>query len=98
MNTQVISPAVWHIDNVQDVKNFLHHVIFDLDLGMGFHPDNTFQDYVEFKTGKPTFTKRESGRLNCGLSSCFKYCEKNDLDIYGIGLEIMQPLIDKFTK
>lgn len=75
-----------HINNVDDVKNFINDVYSILHLN--FHPDTPFNDYINLDTDQPTFNVSESNALDNILDQCFLYCEKNNLDIYEIGLEI----------
>ena len=46
------------IETTEDVKAFAKQLIAE---GVSFHPDDDFNDYVNFKEDKPTYTKRRSG-------------------------------------
>lgn len=87
-----------HIIGEGAVREFLGLCLDSLGLGIGFHPDTRFEDYI-FKDGKrknkPCFTKEEAEELNKTLEECFDQCKKLKLDIYAIALEIMEPLIKK---
>lgn len=82
-----------HINGELAVKNFLYQCIFNLDLGIGFHPDTNFNEYITSKNNKRVFTKSEAEELNNTLAECFEQCDKLKLDIYGLALEVCEPLL-----
>lgn len=85
-----------HIIGEAAVKEFLSGVILNLDIGMGFHPDTPFEEYI-FKIGdkkdERLFTDEQSVELNKSLNECFEECSKAGLDIYGICLDILEPTL-----
>lgn len=86
------------IKDEDSVKEFLHDCIVDLELGLGFHPDTPFEEYIFKNSAVPVlscFTNKEARKLNKALEKCFDVCRQLDLDIYELGMEIMQPLMDK---
>ncbi len=98
MRLQIQRITAEHIIGEGAVKCFLRECIDDLKLGMGFHPDTNFDDYItKSRNGKDKncFTKDEAEALNTTLAECFEQCEKLSLDIYAIGLEIMEPILEK---
>ena len=78
----------FRIETVGDVQAFFEtlHDTYKL----AFHPDDSFNDYVGIGTGTPTFTNDEAVYLNAVMNQCFEICEKNDVEIYLIGLELLQ--------
>lgn len=80
------------------VAHFIKCCIYDLNLGIGFHPDTDFNDYI-YKSGKQEnmrcFCQSDAMHLNWHIEQCFDECNKLDLDIYEIALEIAQPLLNK---
>ncbi|MBR4647287.1 MAG: hypothetical protein IKO75_09270 [Bacteroidales bacterium] len=78
---------------MQDVEQFLRYVIEPngLALGMGFHPDEDFSDYMK-KNGEKAFSNNEAKALNEMTSKCFDICEKQNEDIYAIALSIINGL------
>lgn len=58
-------------------------------IGVGFHPDTYFSDYVDFAKNKPLFTPNECRNMDNQMNECFAMCEKYGLDIYSIALSIM---------
>jgi len=41
-------------------------------LGLGFHPDTPISDYVETRTGKPSFSPAETQRLQRQIDCAFQ--------------------------
>lgn len=79
----------------ESVTAFLHICIYNLNLGIGFHPDTPFDDYINTDTRRRIFTDDEAEELDTTLAECFAVCKRLGIDIYGITKEIMQPLLDK---
>lgn len=67
-------------------------------IGIGFHPDTDFSDYVSNADDKPVFLKRTAKKLNTRLDECFDMCVKYNLDIYEISMEEMKPLMEAIAK
>jgi hypothetical protein len=76
---------VRRIKNSKDVAAFAKQIISE---GVSFHPDDNFNDYVVFKTGKPCYTKKQAEDRNKQMDKCFEICEKERIDIYSIMLEV----------
>ena len=76
------------ITSVDDVKEFFHHLVSERNLN--FHPDDRFEDYVSCDDGSNTFSQEECSVYNRLMDESFDVCEKNGVDIYAIGLELMQ--------
>jgi hypothetical protein len=75
------------MNNIEDVKKFLKDCIYKL--GMGFHPDTDFNDYIEVNTDKVVFPAEQAERLNVKMEQAFKICEQEGEEIYKLGLEIL---------
>ncbi len=73
--------------NPDEVKQFVFHVIFDLDVN--FHPDENFRNYVS-KSGKRLFDGKTASKLNQALQQAFSVCESNGIDICELSLPILQ--------
>ena len=73
------------IETADDVKAFAKQLIAE---GISFHPDDDFNDYVNFKENTPTYTKEEADLRNDLMNKCFEVCEKEGIDIYGVMLEV----------
>ena len=76
------------IATIDDVKEFFHHLVCERNLN--FHPDDRFEDYVSCGDGSNTFSQEECSVYNRLMDESFDVCEKNGVDIYAIGLELMQ--------
>jgi hypothetical protein len=83
------------IETVEDVKSFAKQLIAE---GVSFHPDDDFNDYVNFEENRPTYTKEEAEIRNDLMNRCFEVCEKERVDIYEIMLEVtlIETGMDKF--
>lgn len=83
----------FEIQTMQDVEQFLRYVIEPngLALGMGFHPDNDFPDYMK-DNGERLFSENEAKTLNEMTGKCFDICEKQSADIYGFVLNVFNGL------
>lgn len=83
------------IETIEDVKSFAKQLIAE---GVSFHPDDDFNDYVNFKENKPTYIKEEADLRNDLMSKCFEVCEKEGVDIYDVTLEVslIETGMDKF--
>ena len=83
------------IETNEDVRGFAKQLIAE---GISFHPDDDFNDYVNFKENKPTYTKEEADLRNDLMNMCFDVCEKEGVDIYDVMLEVslIETGMDKF--
>jgi hypothetical protein len=83
------------IETTEDVKAFAKQLIAE---GVIFHPDDDFNDYVNFKENKPCYTKEDADSRNELMSKCFEICEKEGVDIYDVMLEVslIETGMDKF--
>lgn len=77
-----------HITSVKDVESFFHHIVFERRVN--FHPDDMFENYVSCESGINNFTLEECSICNRLVEESFKVCEKEEVDIYSIGLTELQ--------
>ena len=80
-----------HIKSVEDVKAFFHHLVDERKVN--FHPDDMFEDYVSCEGGINSFALGECALYNRVMDESFKDCDKEGVDIYGIGLAEVQSSI-----
>ncbi len=73
------------IETTEDVKAFAKQLIAE---NVSFNPDDDFNDYVNLKENKPTYTKKEADLRNDLMSRCFEVCEKEGVDIYDVMIEV----------
>lgn len=82
---------VQDINTTQDVQRFFEYIVYDL--GINFHIDTPFSDYVYNYNDKPCFSKREALRLQVMMEKSFLVCDSQDVDIYEIALDTLQSFI-----
>jgi hypothetical protein len=68
-----------------DVMRFFIHLHEDLHLN--FHPDNRFEDYVDYESGKASLSPEQCVAYEQVMEDCHSWCENNGEDIYQIALE-----------
>lgn len=73
------------IQTTEDVKAFAKQLIAE---GVSFHPDDDFNDYVNFEENTPCYSKKEADLRNELMNNCFEVCEKEGIDIYDMMLEV----------
>ena len=83
------------IKTIEDVKLFAKQIINE---GVSFHPDDDFNDYVNFKTNKPSYAPDEAEVRNNLMTECFEKCNQAGVDIYEIMFEetLTETGLDKF--
>ena len=67
----------FEIQTMQEVEQFLRYVIEPngLALGMGFHPDDDFSDYMK-ENGEKVLPNDEVKALNEMTGKCFAICKR----------------------
>ncbi len=78
------------IQSISDVEHFFKYLIDKEDLNL--HPDEDFKNYINLETDLPSYSLEEAEFRNKLMEACFEICEKEEVDIYHIGLQI---LLDK---
>lgn len=73
------------IQNIQDVRDFFEILIAE---GTNFHPDDDFSEYIVTETQEPAYSESEVKHYNELMAQCFEVCEKENVDIYDISMEI----------
>lgn len=74
-----------HITTLPDVRAFVWSCINELHLA--FHPDTPFEDYSGDINGS-AFTEDEAQELQNSLEECLDVCDKENVDICEIAMEI----------
>lgn len=69
------------ITSLDDVKLFARLLVKE---GSNFHPDDDFVDYVNYKTGEPSYSAEEASLRNTLMEQCFTVCESAGGDVYSI--------------
>ncbi len=76
---------VAEINTIDDVKMFAHQL---LDEKLNFHPDESFENYIDSKTHLPCYSAEEAQFRNHLMSRCFEVCDDFGVDIYEIMCDI----------
>lgn len=80
-----------HIDSVDDVVIFFHHLVSERKIS--FRPDDDFIDDVFFSSGKSVFSEEEVSLYNRLMGESFDLCEKSNIDIYSLGFDEMRSVL-----
>lgn len=76
-----------HINNVDDVRKSFHYIVNERNVN--FNPDDMFEDYMS-ADGTNAFTPEECEIYNRLVEETFKICDKENVDIYEIVLDILK--------
>ena len=68
------------ISTLTDVEAFA--AILKEEIGLGFHPDDPFEDYINIETKEAIYTPDQARLRNELIEQAFDVCEKEGLDIY----------------
>ena len=75
----------FHITNAEEVKDFFHHIVYDLDIN--FHPDEDFKEYVSMETGERTMDDEQAELYNHLMNEAFDVCGE---EVYEIGSDLLR--------
>ena len=76
-----------HITTVEEVKDFFRHIVYDL--GINFHPDDDFKEYVDYATGERTMDDNQAELYNRLMDEAFDACEDEEM-VYEIGYDLLK--------
>jgi len=68
-----------YINTMQDVAEFINGIY---KLGVNFHPDSNFADYIALDTHEQAFTDEACQVYDTALMKCIEVCLWHDVDIY----------------
>lgn len=71
-----------HIHNTGHVRQLAAYIV--QDLGVNFHPDEEFANYINIETKEPSFTAEECATADALIEECFAVCEREGVDIYDL--------------
>lgn len=79
-----------HIKSIGDVMPFFNYLMNKRKVN--FHPDNSFDEYINFTTGEQTFSDKECKLFDRLMEEAFNVCINNgDMDlIYDLGTEFLK--------
>ena len=75
---------IMNILTIEDVKHFAKQLRAER---LSFHPDDDFNDYVNFTNDVPYNSKEDAEFKNKLMNECFDVCKSEGLDIYEIMME-----------
>lgn len=79
-----------------DVQTFFNYLVYDL--GLNFHIDTPFADYISSEDDSPYFTIEEAERLDKLMDKAFLICEYDGFDIYELGLDTLNGFFKAYKK
>jgi hypothetical protein len=80
------------LQTIKDVQKFFEHIVFDL--GINFHIDTPFSDYVNYSDNKAMMSKREAIRYEVMMSKAIDICNAERVDEYEIALDVLESFIN----
>lgn len=83
---------VQDLQTIQDVQKFFEHIVFDL--GINFHIDTPFSDYVNYSDNKAMMSKSEAIRYEVMISKAIDICNANGVDEYELALDTLESFIN----
>lgn len=76
------------IPTIEDCTSVLLFFIYISEqLSVTFHPDTPFEDYVEGRMAKRSFTPTQAKQLNKAMDQCFVACSTTGIDIYQVAMD-----------
>jgi hypothetical protein len=76
---------ITEVTKVEDVSEFFSDLFQE---GVNAHPDDDFNDYINYETKEATYTLEEAILRNSLMNKSFEICENADVDIYDIMMEL----------
>ena len=73
------------IIKIEDVSEFFSNLFRE---GVNVHPDDDFNDYINYETKEATYTLEEANLRNKLMNKSFEICENNNVDIYDLMMEL----------
>ena len=73
-----------HITTVEEVRDFFHYIVYDL--GINFHPDDDFKNYVSYATDDRTMDDDQAELYNRLMDEAFDVCGD---EVYEIGSDLL---------
>jgi len=83
---------VQDLKTIQDVQKFFEHIVYDL--GINFHIDTPFSDYIDIINHKAIMSKSEAIRYEIMMGKAIDICNANGVDEYEIALDTLQSFIN----
>ena len=78
------------INTTEEVSAFFNFLLHERKVN--FHPDESFENYIDVVTNEPSFTTQECELFNRLMNESFSVCERECVDINDVGTEVMASL------
>jgi len=76
---------ITEVVKIEDVSEFFSDLFRE---GVNAHPDDDFNDYINYETKELTYTSEEATLRNTLMNKSFEICENADVDIYDLMMEL----------
>jgi len=73
------------IVKIEDVSEFFSDLFKE---GVNAHPDDDFNDYINYETKEATYNSEEAALRNTLMNKSFEICENANVDIYDLMMEL----------
>ena len=83
---------VQNLQTIKDVQKFFEHIVYDL--GINFHIDTPFSDYVNYSDNKAMMSESEAIRYEIMMGKAIEICNAEGVDEYEIALDVLQSFIN----
>ena len=83
---------VQNLQTIKDVQKFFEHIVYDL--GISFHIDTPFSDYVDIITNKAMMSKSDAIRYEIMMGKAIDICNAEGVDEYEMGLNVLESFIN----
>jgi len=74
------------IENRKDIVRFFAYL--SIERSTVIRPDDSFLGYINGRTREKTFTPEECVKFDQLMQDCHSWCEKNNTDIYRLGMDV----------
>lgn len=78
---------ITEIANIEDAKAFIRECVSYL--GLGFHPDDDFEDYIEVNSGETLYSPEKASLANALMEEAFNQFDLANEDIYEYTLSLL---------
>ena len=83
---------VQNLQTIKDVQKFFEHIVYDL--GINFHIDTPFSDYIDIITKKAMMSKSEAIRYEIMMGKAIDICNAEGVDEYEMGLDVLESFLN----
>ena len=77
---------ITEIKSIKDVELFAYQITKE---GVSFHPDDDFNDYINFSTAEKYYNNEDINLRNKLMNQSFRVCSNLNVDIYDIMYKVV---------